>query len=108
MQSGNITVKDSEISFKEFILYPLKTAFKIHLISARMKSEEVTALSKVNCLDFRGKAEEDSLSVFDETLGETFFGEGFKKFCLLMREYLCFTSLAFQSRKLDQQLTKTN
>ena len=69
---GNIPVKDSEISFKEIVLHPLTTAFKIHLISGRMTSEVVTALYKVICLDFWGNVEEDSVSIFDETLSETF------------------------------------
>ena len=94
MLLGNIPVKDSEISFKEIVLHPLTTAFKIHLISGRMTSEVVTALYKVICLDFWGNVEEDSVSIFDETLSETFFGMDFKKFYLLSRAFLCFTSLA--------------
>ena len=51
------------------------TAFKILLISVRMTAEVVTALSKVK-IGFCAQRKEDSLSIFDETLGETFFGMG--------------------------------
>ena len=40
-----------------------------------MTSEVLTALSKVK-LDFVSDAEEDSLSIFDQTLGEIFSGMG--------------------------------
>ena len=39
-----------------------------------MTSEVVTALK--SRLDFIGHVEEDSLPIFDEILGETFFGMG--------------------------------
>ena len=55
--------------------YHSKTAFKIFLISVGMTSEVLTALSKVK-LDFVSDAEEDSLYIFDQTLGEIFSGMG--------------------------------
>ena len=54
--------------------YQSKTAFKILHISVRMTSAVVTALK--SRLDFMGNVEEDSLPIFDEILGETFFGMG--------------------------------
>ena len=59
-----------------------------------MTPKVVTALSKVNGLDFGSNIKEDSLSIFDERLGERFFGMSFKKLYLLSTAFLCFTQLA--------------
>ena len=89
--SGNVTVKDWEISFKDFILYPLTTALKIHLISSRITSD-------VNCLGFWGNVEEDSLSIFGETLGETFFWNRFKKVLHLIKSIFMLHSIGMFSQ----------
>ena len=54
--------------------YHSKTAFKIFLISVGMTSEVLTTLKLK--LDFVSNVEEDSLSIFDQTLGEIFSGMG--------------------------------
>ena len=71
--------------------YQSKTAFKILHISVRMTSAVVTALK--SRLDFMGNVEEDSLPIFDEILGETFFGMAIKVLSL-SRVSLSVTPLA--------------